>query len=71
MQIQECRFPIICAIGSINSHDISIGDGTYQPKSVGVIGPHEIRIPSLKGGMSLSPIKRDNLDHGTYGRFQK
>ena len=23
-----------------------------------------IRIP-IKGGMSLSPIKRDNLDHGT------
>ena len=29
-----------------------------------------IRIPVIKGWMSLSPKKRDNLDHGTYmGNF--
>ncbi len=55
--------PPKCAIGSINSHYFHIiGDGNINP-IVGVYIPI-IRIP-IKGGMSLSPIKRDNLDHGT------
>ena len=52
--------PTLCAIGSINSHELSIYSNTgktHQPKSgMGFIGPHEIKIPVIKGGMSLSPI---------------
>ena len=49
----------------LNSHYFYIiGDG-HQPKSVGVYIPI-IRIPSLKVGFFPSPIKRDNLDHGTH-----
>ena len=37
--------------------DISIGDKVINPSpGWGFIGPHEIRIPVIKGGMSLSPI---------------
>ena len=47
----------------LNSHYFHlIGDG-HQPKSVGVIYTHEIRIPSLKVGFSHP--QRDDLDHGT------
>ena len=39
-----------------------IGDKLINP--IVTVSIPIVRIP-IKGGMSLSPIKRDNLDHGT------
>ena len=44
--------------GRSNSHDISIGDGKNQPKSVGVYRAPSTKDSVIKGG-ARSPIPKD------------